>query len=219
MLVREIVIPPGYPFYNYSSNFNPSIIQLSDNRYLVSFHTFRRYAFEESAFHQKHHISMSERVPLYMRHPWFGGPEAESYWQPEEGGYVGTGFLILEIQQSASRVVNVLEYSLSDGVDMRLLNLNNHIFGTHTSLVDAKRVGQERSEMGLPEVQKMCCELILGSTLTLRREDQKYELTSEDQGVLCQNLSTGTEKNWSTWDWKDQGLRISYHLVSPTYCL
>lgn len=36
MLVREIVIPPGYPFYNYSSNFNPSIIQLSDGNYLVS---------------------------------------------------------------------------------------------------------------------------------------------------------------------------------------
>lgn len=65
--------------------------------------------------------------------------------------------------------------------------------------------------MGLPKVQKSCCSLIHGSKLILTYETNGYTLTGKDEKILCQNLSTGLEKNWSTWDYN--GLKLSYHIV------
>jgi hypothetical protein len=94
------------PFYKYSANFNPSILQLDDGRYLMSFRSFRRTT-----------ITESRELGAEINHPWMGGPEDINWWQTFAGGFTGTGFLLLNSDLTIQKVLNK---RIKGGVDMRL---------------------------------------------------------------------------------------------------
>lgn len=226
MLVREIVIP----WTTYSSNFNPSIIQLSNKQYLVSYNSYRRYSF-----------NVSKTVPKEQLHPWFGGPGSFMYWMIMDEGYSGTSFLILNIYQNEISFVDDIKQYISYASDMRLADIDGLIFGSYNSNVDTQEIayqtqgenghsleiGQDRTEMGLPTIKEPCCNFIHGTNIKISFNTDGYEINADKPQVLCQNLSLNYEKNWSVWDY--HGLKVSYHLIprhtvfefrnSPTDCI
>lgn len=211
MLVKEINVPA---FWSLGCNFNPSIVPIAPNLYLLSFRNFRRYP-----------VSTTDKS---LNHPWLGGPSSQTWWELEQGGYDGTGFIILHIDDDNNVTVEqVLDFELLGAVDLRLSYVNSKIVATYNSLVDPESVGRripgrlglfvdignQRIEYGLPPFQMGCCTLILGMELNVSVENNRYILSqaSEEQ-IICQNVSEGFEKNWSLW-YYNHNLFISYHLI------
>lgn len=211
MFVQEIVIP----WTTYSSNFNPSIIQLSNKQYLVSYNSYRRYSIEESA-----------TVPPEQLHPWFGGPGSFTYWSLMKGGRFGIFFLILDIYQNKITHIDTVDGHILDAMDMRLTVIDNRLFGSYGSDNDPQgvdyqvredndghlvRIGEDRQKMNLPSIWKSCCHLIHALDVKIIQDSKGYKFFGDNPEILCQNLSLNVEKNWSTWDY--YGPKISYHLV------
>jgi len=195
---------PDDPFYKYSANFNPSILQLDDGRYLLAFRSFRRLSIQES---QEYGVSVN--------HPWLGGPEDVNWWQSFEGGFSGTGFLILTPD---FRVQKILQLKLEDAADTRLIYWQGKIMATYNKFVGFEEVshnrmltiGQDREQFGLLNDDIECCTLIHTVLLQLTQADELFQASEEI--LLCSNLSAVLEKNWSPWVNRGD-LRISYHIV------
>jgi hypothetical protein len=190
------------PFYRYAANFNPSIIQLPDGKYLMSFHTFRRVSLEKS-----------RELGADFNHPWMGGPYSRTWWTPYSRGFEGTGFLILNENFT---IYKILHQTVEGASDMRLTWWNNKILATynktHLSLSKKERsvIGVDRTSEGLPRGDPDCCTFIYYMIINI---SSVYNLELEEHTRLCENLSAYHEKNWSPWVTPKGKLRISYHIV------
>ena len=102
MKVFELRIPPD--FIGGHTNFNPSIARLGDGRYLMSCHTFRRYAVGSGM----------------SNHPWDGGPGSSLWWGLSSNGLHGS--LIFEVffdgvRLEVIQVLKLVNNVVSTGVD------------------------------------------------------------------------------------------------------
>lgn len=219
MLSIGVALPPS-PEYHNNINFNPSIVLLNDNTYLMSFRTFRRWPV------------LSGNNTREKNHPWYGGPGGEYWWQTREGGYEGTGFALLQIGDRQITSITILPESISHAVDLRLtINENTgEVIGTYKTWVGTNEettiplpqgqygmiVGYDRQKYGLPFNPTSCCVLIRFARLQPMVINQSgvYTLSHSNtkDEILCKNVSDIYEGNWSLWFYYNK-LFISYHLV------
>jgi len=100
-------------------NFNPSIVYVEDNLYLVSIRAFRR-----GNIFKIQDITPSMYNPDHL---WFGGYGSKTFWNVGEDGFGGTIFIVINI---TGRDIST-KYKLdgySQGTDMRLSNLMGQAF-------------------------------------------------------------------------------------------
>ena len=215
MIVKNINIQKSESFFYYYANSNASIIQLEDNNYILSFKSFRRKSIVES-------ISNHENNPS-MNHPWVGGPESYTWWQPEVGGFIGTGYMILD---SNFNVIQILDTKFDDWNDVRLIETNGKLLATYHTQTDLDEISikgpggrghyimvvNERMGADIPGDFSSCYSLIHATELLLSKENEIYSIEDVDTKIACQNVSSYNEKNWSFWTY-DKQLYISYFLI------
>jgi hypothetical protein len=189
-----------------AANFNPSIVQLLDGNYLMSFHSFRR--------------SNDESKTKWENHPWYGGPNSRTFWNSRYKEYQGTGFVILNQDFTIYEILPILMY---DKLDMRLTMWNGQILATYNTFPSTRdtinlNLGKDRSNQGLPRVSD-CCSVMYSEIIQLSpllrsasSQSPSYEITVEDTQLICPNLASKYEKNWTPWVYRNK-LHISYHLV------
>src|SRR5689334_12207352 len=90
MKIETIIIPYDLP-YGKNINFNPSILHIVDNVFLMAFHTYRR----SIGYPRNYKVEPLVTDPYHM---YYGGVRSETWWSVEDGrGEWGTGFLILKM--------------------------------------------------------------------------------------------------------------------------
>lgn len=186
------------PYYKYSVNFNPSLLPLKDGKYLMSFQVFRRFGIEDT-----------KKLGNEINHPWLGGPYSKQWWTVKYGGFEGIGFLILNNNLT---LFKTLSTRIKGVHDMRLIYYNGEILatGNKTLYLDSDGIGVDRVTQGLSKKSIY----VYGTyiyVMTLRLSTS-YDLEVQEHGMLCKNLSTDHEKNWSPWINAYRKLIISYHL-------
>lgn len=177
--------------YSNNVNFNPSIIHLHDNVFLVSFHTFRRgYGSNKVIVNDKYH-------------PWYGGPNSKTWWQ-EGHGFRGTGLMIIKIINDDIIIHQVLQ-NINYGVDMRLLKTPSFIFATFNLATDNyDNWGIDRELYQLPKATcKEKCLSMQYFTANIIKKENQYILKQEHYSLLCPNLQD-QDKNWSSFMINDQ---------------
>ena len=206
MKVFEINIPLELGVLYFQSNFNPSIIKLDSEHYLFSFRTFSRYG-------PKEYTSKVNNIN-HPNHPWYGGPDSETYWHPGDNGFTGTYFLILRIINTID-IVTLLPNYIENAVDGRLFILpNDQIVMTSTELYPYRDIGTDRDKYRLGSTNRCqeLCELIGMYSIKLLRHRDKWGNINRDLGPICENLATNSDRNWSLWNY-NKSIYISYWLT------
>lgn len=179
--------------YKNNSNFNPSIVYLNDDKYLVCFHSFRRYSGEGE------------------NHPW-----AEPWWEPQPGGFWGTGFLILDIDSEGRASVDHVFEDQNNGIDMRLAMTNEGILATFNLDVSESEMktlflGEDRPKSGLSSTDGASLYSVIRGVFIGIKNNQLVNANLPGY-ILCPNLSSDSEKNWSVWSYRKK-IYLSYSLT------
>lgn len=109
----EIKIPYDTEIFGENINFNPSIVLIDTDTFLMSFFTFRRH----KEGHPKHIQPQPSIYDDY--HMYKGGINSDTWWDDSHGGYRGTGYLILKIINREVIIHQILD-DLGLGYDARL---------------------------------------------------------------------------------------------------
>ena len=212
MKTIEIKIPysrENFSFY-FNTNFNPSIVKYSENRYLVSCHSFRRYKIDQETVASR--IADTENN---SNHPWYGGPDSNTWWIPTNKGFWGTIFFDLFFDGVNYRVIEVF-HTFRNIVDVRLFKLTrNRIYVTGNAKFPNLNFGRDRKKYDLPEASE--CDNDFCSTMGATMIDYSISnnaikfIDIEETYPICNNISVINDKNWSVWFYNR--LYISYLLV------
>lgn len=204
--VLDIKIPYNTEFGNHI-NFNPSIVHLKNNYYLVSFHSFRR-----NEGHSEFSSVKSDINDPY--HLYYGGPESKTWWNPGREGEWGTGFMLINMSNYKIKSIDIVDY-LDRYLDTRLLKTSNKIIATTSNgeKVNSLR-GIDRSEYQLdkyiyPDNTMLTTSNIFSITTVFDQGEFIFKMNEPQP--LCIGLQH-EEKNWSPYIFNDQ-LYISNWLV------
>jgi hypothetical protein len=192
-----------------NTNFNLSLLNLGNGYYLAACNSFRRYA--EGALPR----SLIADTLNNPNHPWLGGKGSTTWWKITAKGTDGSIIMVLD---GNFRVLGI-PVLISTVNDTRLFrNAAGEIIATTSAGVLRQQIGEDREKYGLPkdEARLKCgnvCglinEYVIGSPVKVGRE---WEMTVQDRGPLCANLSVHGEKNWSLWSYNGRDF-ISYWLA------
>ena len=194
----EISVPCNTKIFGNTINFNPSIIRIANDTFLMSFHVFRRGQ-------HGHPCDIQPQPSIYDEyHMWYGGPESKTWWNEDYDGIRGTGYMIIKIF-NREVVIHQIFDKIGMGYDTRLRNTPVGIMATSSlnSFFNYKNIwGMDRVKYGLPPPTcKYQCLAIyyLKLKLTYASHIDTYYLSNnvEDEGEpLCPRLQD-QEKNWS----------------------
>src|SRR5438094_5484606 len=94
----QINIPYNTKIFGHNINFNPSIIHIQNNMFLVSFYTFTR---SENGYPK----NITPQPSIYDDyHMYKGGPDSDTWWNSNWPGFRGTGFMIIQIIDRKYRI-------------------------------------------------------------------------------------------------------------------
>lgn len=207
--VLHIIVPYNMEFGNHI-NFNPSIVHIKNNYYLLSFHSFRRNEGHPELMHETIKADISDPYHLY-----YGGHGSKTWWNPGREGEWGTGFMLLNISNYKVRSIDIVDF-LDEYLDTRLLKTSNTIIATTSNGEKANQLrGVDRSKYGLnkyiyPDDTMLTTSSIFNITAMFDQGEFIFEMNKPQS--LCLNLQH-EEKNWSPYTYNNQ-LYISNWLVS-----
>jgi len=196
----EIKIPYDTEIFGPNINFNPSIILIDTDTFLMSFFTFRRHR-------EGHPRNIKPQPSIYDNyHMYKGGSDSDTWWDDSRGGYRGTGYLILKIINREVIIHQILD-DLGLGYDVRLsqspkgilVTQSGEYFGNYDEIW-----GIDRIKNGLPK--RTCKEDCLGVYyLFLEINHDKYtdayklsENANWSGEPMCPKLQD-QDKNWSSF--------------------
>ncbi len=201
--------------FKYNVNYNPSIVNIQDDLFLLSFSTFRR--------NKNFGLVLPTIDNPY--HPWYGGPESNTWWNKGVDGIWGTGFVLLKFIKNnfiIEEVKNNSVYSnnnVSYGNDMRLLKINQFIFSTFNLQASSyANWGKDRVKYGLPKAQ--CKEDCFAMQVVLKEVKYWNQYIVNDFSetmVLCPKLQD-SDKNWSSF-LRDDGEIFCSDYLTPKHTL
>ncbi len=157
--------------------FNPSICHYKNDFYLMSYRLFSR---------------------LDGKHPW------QTNWDYGEHGFDKTKFCILRIKLGKISIIKIFNTEIDNFIDCRIIKdpkISNKFICIFNAKVNIKNnffIGDKTNKLiKLDQVDcfKEQCTLILYREMLI---DKDLEFIGPFK-VLCKNLSTKMEKNWSTW--------------------
>lgn len=176
-------------------NFNPSIIHMYENIFLVSFHTFRR---GPKKFTKKNVIAS-----IYDKyHPWYGGYDSNTWWNTEPYGFHGTGLMIIKIVNHKVIFHSIIK-STDYGSDMRLLKTPKFIFATfNLQAFNYNGWGSDRELYNLPKAictHKCLAMQYFTARIQYNGDKDKYKIEKNNEySLLCSNVQD-QDKNWSSF--------------------
>lgn len=132
--VSEVIIPYSNQEFGRNINFNPGMIHLYDNTFLVAFHTYRRL------YGHPYNVIPEPNIkdPYHM---WYGGPNSSTWWEyvepsgPGSGGFKGTGFMIIKIDLHKIYLYQVFDVQTT-GSDTRLSIIDTYNEGKYKVISD-----------------------------------------------------------------------------------
>ena len=200
--VSEVYIPYSQIFGK-NVNFNPSIVHIDDDYFLMSFHTFRK----NKGHPITHEVEGTIEDPYHM---YYGGIGSNTYWNHKKGQW-GTGFMIVQINDGRVDYVQSLEFN-DYGTDMRLIQTPDGIIGTMSGGNKISKKGTEREHYLLPKATTRNFSIAALEIDIVRNQSGRWFLHgAEDPGdLLCETLQDN-EKNWSLWYYNQ--LYISNYLI------
>lgn len=201
--ISDIKIPYESRFGK-NVNFNPSIVHISDNYFLVSFHTFRRGKGHPESYEVKGVID----DPYHM---YLGGMKSKMWWNRTTGEW-GTGFIIIKIEDDYIEYIQSLGYN-DYGTDMRLLKIpGGNIIGTMSGGNEIKKKGTAREHYLLPKPTSKHFSIVELEIEIIRNKAGRFFLEGAygPGELLCEELQDN-EKNWSLYYYNQ--LYISNYLI------
>lgn len=190
--VISFKVPKTSIQYGKNVNFNPSIIHIEDNVFLVSFHTFRRNG-------GTYYVTADINDKF---HPWYGSYNSSTWWNAGSSGFRGTGLMIIKIVDREIIIHSVLP-DTNYGSDMRLLKTPSYIFATfNLQAHEYKNWGIDRELYKLPKAK--CTENCFAmqyfkAQLYHNTYLDWYTLYKDDNySLLCSNIQD-QDKNWSSF--------------------
>ncbi len=194
--------------------FNPTIVWVSKDLYLVATRSFLRSA--------RQRIDSNPDLIENRNSPWRGGGKSDKWWWMfTSSGEDMTYFALFEIKVNKTtnkiEMKKIRDYDLKiDGSDARLFrNSPNSFILTYNILIDwddpdtVLKGGERCSE-------EDWCMLIQQSNLSFEGDNyEKIIIDKTSEPALCLNLSENFEKNWSYWKY-DRHNFISY-IISPQH--
>ena len=207
IVVSEFNIPYRDTFGK-SINFNPSILHLKDNYFLLSTHVYKR----EKDVPPNTIVHANTNDPYHM---YFGGYNSSTWWSEGPNGFRGTAFFIIKIFNHTITVVKSIAYN-HYGVDARLAHTTQGMVATLTDTTFVDERGSERTHYNLNACVSYNLEdrtmLLLPINVYVKTASTIYVNIPEKPGtILCPRLQY-LEKNWSLWTYDNQ-LYISNYLV------
>lgn len=197
----EVKIPFDNEIFGPNINFNPCILRIDENTFLMSFYTFRR---------GKGRSKNKEQEPSIYDdyHMWKGGPESSTWWDTSDPGYVGTGYMILKIIERKIFIHQIFDH-IGVGYDTRLSYSGNGKYIVATSsqenwfdYQDIWGIDRKNYDLSEPKCKNRCLSIYyLMLKLSYIKKSDEYILSKniEDEGdALCPKLQD-EEKNWSTF--------------------
>jgi len=206
--------------------FNPAIVQLKDNLYLVSYRAFRRYGPEVEFNHNIEGTTDSASIGIFTpTHPWAGGPKygtRGTQWTYTSRGFDGTRFAFLDYRSDIPHTIDVPV--LLPGVDARLVDLTPPALtdGTQRQLLITYNVGVDPTSD--PRIRvcptKRYAQIMAAMSITVDMINLTLTFNQDPAdsagNLFCQEISGCTEKNWSFWaEWHGDvpRLRFAYHIA------
>lgn len=193
----EIFMPCNSKLFGRNINFNPCIVSIDDNRFLMSFHTFRRQ--------YGHPCDIQPQARIYdPYHMWYGGPESDTWWNTGRNGDWGTGYMVIKIVNRNIFIHQVIDNTIGDGLDTRLASTPMGIVATCTQnngfeYEDTWGINREKYGLQGPLCKVECVAIYyLILKIMYDKYNDCYSLQNADNRgeALCPKLQD-MDKNWS----------------------